>query len=167
MPLDLVTQILAAGSLMSAACCCLLEVAMVAAIRRGLTGWQPSEFRKRYRGYVSKPSPLLPNQPIARGLCGVFSFSGVLHSGAGRHLPDYPRNVTGVLRLPFAERPSATSSKSQIRRQRPIVGCSPENTVSHKERSGGCSAAPRKRQPSGARSRCVAASKVRRVSCEK
>jgi hypothetical protein len=36
------TQVFAAGSLASAACCCLLEVAMVLEIRRGLAGWQPA-----------------------------------------------------------------------------------------------------------------------------
>lgn len=40
MSILLLTEILAAASLVSAGCCCLLEVAMVAEIRRGLAGWQ-------------------------------------------------------------------------------------------------------------------------------
>jgi hypothetical protein len=40
------TEILAAGSFMSAACCCLLEVAMVMEIRRGLSGWQPVQLQR-------------------------------------------------------------------------------------------------------------------------
>ena len=42
----LLTEILAAGSLVSAVCCCLLEVAMVTAIRRGLGGWQPADLER-------------------------------------------------------------------------------------------------------------------------
>jgi len=36
----LLTKILAAGSLASAVCCCLLELAMVTSVRRGLSGWR-------------------------------------------------------------------------------------------------------------------------------
>lgn len=43
MSIILLTQLFATGSLVSAACCCLLEVAMVAEIRRGLAGWQPAD----------------------------------------------------------------------------------------------------------------------------
>jgi len=50
-------------SLLSAACCCLLEVAMVAEIRRGLTGWDAPylqrdivvTFRSHRRFYPSSP----------------------------------------------------------------------------------------------------------------
>lgn len=44
MPLVVLSELLAAGSLLSAACCLVLEIAMLAEIRRGLTGWQPAEF---------------------------------------------------------------------------------------------------------------------------
>lgn len=37
------TQVLAAGSLLSAVSCCLLEVAMVMEIRRGLAGWDQAD----------------------------------------------------------------------------------------------------------------------------
>jgi hypothetical protein len=40
------TEIFAAGSLVSAICCCLLEVAMVMEIRRGLQGWRPAQFKR-------------------------------------------------------------------------------------------------------------------------
>ena len=40
MSIFLLTEFFATGSLVSATCCCLLEVAMVLEIRRGLTGWQ-------------------------------------------------------------------------------------------------------------------------------
>jgi len=57
------TEILALGSLLSAACCCLLEVAMVAEVRRGLTGWATPDqkrdivvtFRSHRRFYPSSP----------------------------------------------------------------------------------------------------------------
>jgi len=42
----LLTEFLAAGSLVSAVCCCFLEVAMVSAIRRGLTGWQLPDLQR-------------------------------------------------------------------------------------------------------------------------
>ena len=43
MSIILLTQLFATGSLLSAASCCLLEVAMMAEIRRGLAGWQPAD----------------------------------------------------------------------------------------------------------------------------
>ena len=46
MPLVLLTQLFAAGSLLSAGCCLLLEMAMIAEIRRGLAGWQAAEFER-------------------------------------------------------------------------------------------------------------------------
>lgn len=56
-------QLFAVGSLLSALCCCLLEVAMVAEIRRGLAGWQPADlardivvtFRSHRRFYPASP----------------------------------------------------------------------------------------------------------------
>ncbi|WP_109486732.1 hypothetical protein [Occallatibacter savannae] len=63
MSILLLTEIFAAGSLLSAVCCCLLEVAMVAEIRRGLTGWDTPDlqrdivvtFRSHRRFYPSSP----------------------------------------------------------------------------------------------------------------
>lgn len=46
MSLILLTQVLAAGSLVSAACCCLVEMVMLAEIRRGLAGWQPADLNR-------------------------------------------------------------------------------------------------------------------------
>lgn len=46
MPLLLLTELFAVGSLACAACCCLLELAMITEIRRGLMGWQPAEFER-------------------------------------------------------------------------------------------------------------------------
>ena len=46
MSIVLLTEILAMGSLVSAVSCCALEIAMVAAVRRGLAGWQPSELQR-------------------------------------------------------------------------------------------------------------------------
>lgn len=43
MSISLFTEVFAAGSLASAVCCCFLEVAMVAEIRRGLSGWQAAD----------------------------------------------------------------------------------------------------------------------------
>jgi hypothetical protein len=45
----LLTRVFASGSLVSALCCCLLEVAMVAEIRRGLAGWQPIDLPRDIR----------------------------------------------------------------------------------------------------------------------
>jgi hypothetical protein len=41
-----VIKLLAAGSVMSAICCCLLEVAMVSEIRRSLAGWQAADLQR-------------------------------------------------------------------------------------------------------------------------
>ena len=57
------TEVFAGGSLVSAACCCLLEVAMVLEIRRGLAGWRPAQlqrdivvtFRRHRRFYPGSP----------------------------------------------------------------------------------------------------------------
>jgi hypothetical protein len=43
---SLLTQVFAGGSLVSAGCCCLLEVAMVLEIRRGLAGWRPARLQR-------------------------------------------------------------------------------------------------------------------------
>jgi hypothetical protein len=42
----LLTEVFAAGSLASAGCCCLLEVAMMKEIRRGLAGWRTIQFHR-------------------------------------------------------------------------------------------------------------------------
>ena len=44
--LFLLTEIFATGSLVSAISCCLLEVAMVMEIRRGLAGWEPARLQR-------------------------------------------------------------------------------------------------------------------------
>lgn len=49
MSVFLLTDVFATGSLVSAVCCCLLEMAMVAEIRRGLTGWQPADMPRDIR----------------------------------------------------------------------------------------------------------------------
>jgi hypothetical protein len=41
-----VIKLLAAGSVMSAICCCLLEVAMVSEIRRSLAGWHAADLQR-------------------------------------------------------------------------------------------------------------------------
>lgn len=59
----LLTKVFAGGSLVSAACCCLLEVAMVLEIQRGLAGWRPAPlqrdivvtFRSHRRFYPGSP----------------------------------------------------------------------------------------------------------------
>ena len=40
------TEVFAGGSLVSAACCCLLEVAMVMEIRRSLAGLRPAQLKR-------------------------------------------------------------------------------------------------------------------------
>lgn len=46
MELLLLTEVFAGGSLVSAACCCLLEVAMLLEIRRGQRGWQSARLQR-------------------------------------------------------------------------------------------------------------------------
>lgn len=77
------THVLAAGSLVSAACCCLLEIAMVAGIRRGLTGWEPAEmnrdivvtFRSHRRFYPASP---LRRAFIASSILLAFCIAGLI-----------------------------------------------------------------------------------------
>ena len=45
-PIFLLTKVFAAGSLAAAGSCCLLEVAMILAIRRSLRGWAPARFQR-------------------------------------------------------------------------------------------------------------------------
>lgn len=83
MSILLLTEILAAGSLISAVCCCLLEVAMVAEIRRGLAGWDtPSlqrdivvTFRSHRRFY---PSSRLRRAFVASSCVLGFCIAGLV-----------------------------------------------------------------------------------------
>lgn len=69
-----VTQILAAGSLLSAITCCLLEVAMVAEIRRSLTGWQTADFQRDIVVTFRSHRRFYPSSRLRR----AFVFSSVL-----------------------------------------------------------------------------------------
>jgi hypothetical protein len=81
--LVLLTHVLAAGSLMSAGCCCLLEMLMVTEIRRGLTGWQPVQmnrdivvtFRSHRRFYPASP---LRRAFIASSISLGFCIAGLI-----------------------------------------------------------------------------------------
>lgn len=95
MSLVLVTQILAAGSLVSAVTCCLLEVAMVAEIRRGLAGWQPADlqrdiavtFRSHRRFYPSsrlRTAFVLSSMVLAFCIAGLVATYRIAH-GMGLH----------------------------------------------------------------------------------
>lgn len=83
MYLVLFTHVFAAGSLVSAACCCLIEMAMVAGIRRGLTGWQPADlnrdivvtFRSHRRFY---PASLLRRAFILSSILLGFCIAGLI-----------------------------------------------------------------------------------------
>ena len=83
MYLVLFTHVFAAGSLVSAACCCLIEMAMVAGIRRGLTGWQPADlnrdivvtFRSHRRFY---PASLLRRAFILSAILLGFCIAGLI-----------------------------------------------------------------------------------------
>lgn len=83
MSLVLLTQVLAAGSLVSAGCCCLLEMMMVTEIRRGLTGWQPADldrdivvtFRSHRRFYPTSP---LRRAFIASSILLGFCIAGLI-----------------------------------------------------------------------------------------
>lgn len=83
MSLVLLTQVLAGGSLVSAACCCLLEIAMVAEIRRGLSGWQPADlqrdivvtFRSHRRFY---PASLLRRAFVVSSFILAFCIAGLV-----------------------------------------------------------------------------------------
>lgn len=66
MSILLLTEILAAGSLLSAVCCCLLEVAMVAEIRRGLTGWDAPDFQRDIVVTFRSHRRFYPSSPLRR-----------------------------------------------------------------------------------------------------
>ena len=46
MSIFLLAKLFATGSFLSAACCCLLEVAMILEIRRGLAGLRPAQLKR-------------------------------------------------------------------------------------------------------------------------
>lgn len=83
MPFILLTHVFAAGSLLSAGCCCLLEMLMVIEIRRGLTGWQPADhsrdivvtFRSHRRFYPASP---LRRAFIASSILLGFCIAGLI-----------------------------------------------------------------------------------------
>lgn len=83
MSILLLTEVLALVSLLSAACCCLLEVAMVAEIRRGLTGWDSPQsqrdivvtFRSHRRFY---PSSRLRRAFVASSVVLGFCIAGLV-----------------------------------------------------------------------------------------
>src|SRR5581483_11470855 len=64
--LILLTQVLAAGSLVSAACCCLAEIAMVADIRPGLSGWQPAALSRDHVVTLRSHRRFYPGSPLRR-----------------------------------------------------------------------------------------------------
>lgn len=81
--LVLLTHVFAAGSLVSAGCCCLIEMAMVSGIRRGLTGWQTADlgrdivvtFRSHRRFY---PASRLRRAFIASSILLGFCIAGLI-----------------------------------------------------------------------------------------
>lgn len=83
MSIVLLTGILATGSLLSAVSCCLLEVAMVMEIRRGLAGWEPADlqrdivvtFRSHRRFYPASP---LRAAFVASSLLMAFCIAGLI-----------------------------------------------------------------------------------------
>jgi hypothetical protein len=62
--LFLLTKFFAAGSLAAAGCCCLLEIAMVVAIRRGMNGWEPARFQRDIRGTFRSHRRFYPGSPL-------------------------------------------------------------------------------------------------------
>jgi hypothetical protein len=62
----MLTPFLAAGSLLSAACCCLLEVAMVSEIRRGLAGWQTPSLQRDIVVTFRSHRRFCPSSPLRR-----------------------------------------------------------------------------------------------------
>lgn len=74
----LLTGVFATGSLLSAVGCCLLEIAMVVKIRRGLTGWQTAQrqrdiavtFQSHRRFYPASPlRAAFVISSVSLGLC--------------------------------------------------------------------------------------------------
>lgn len=64
MSFALLTQVFAGGSLVSAACCCLLEVAMVLEVRRGLAGWQPAQLGRDIMVTLRSHRRFYPASPL-------------------------------------------------------------------------------------------------------
>lgn len=60
----LLTHIFAAGSLLSAGCCCLLEMAMVMEIRRGLAGWQVADLQRDIVVTLRSHRRFYPESPL-------------------------------------------------------------------------------------------------------
>jgi hypothetical protein len=60
----LLTEIFAAGSFLSAGCCCLLEVAMVAEIRRGLAGWETPYLQRDIVVTLRSHRRFYPSSPL-------------------------------------------------------------------------------------------------------
>lgn len=66
MSIFLLTEIFAAGSLLSAVCCCLLEVAMVSEIRRGKTGWHTPDLQRDIVVTFRSHRRFCPSSPLRR-----------------------------------------------------------------------------------------------------
>jgi len=60
----ILTEFFAAGSLVSAVCCCLLEVAMVMEIRRGLKGWRPAQLKRDIVATFRTHRRFCPGSPL-------------------------------------------------------------------------------------------------------
>jgi hypothetical protein len=62
----LMTEVFAAGSLASAGCCCLLEVAMILEIRRSLSGWKPLQLQRDIAVIFRSHRRFYPGSPLRR-----------------------------------------------------------------------------------------------------
>lgn len=81
MSLVFLTQLFAAGSLLSAAGCCLLEVAMVAEIRRGLAGWRPADLERDIAVTLRSHRRFYPSSPLRRAFAGTSVLLGFCIAG--------------------------------------------------------------------------------------
>ena len=81
MSLFMLTKIFATGSLLSAACCCLLELAMVLEIRRGLAGWGPVRLQRDIAVIFRNHRRFYPASPLRAAFVASSFFLGCCIAG--------------------------------------------------------------------------------------
>ena len=79
--LGLIAQLFAVGCLISAVGCCVLEVAMVAEIRRGLAGWRPADLERDIAVTFRSHRRFCPDSLLRRAFVGSSILLGLCIAG--------------------------------------------------------------------------------------
>ena len=87
------TEVFAGGGLLSATCCCLLEVAMVLEIRRGLTGWRYAKLRRDIVVTFRRHRRFYPGSPLRAAFVASSCLLGCSHRRANHCSPRNARIV--------------------------------------------------------------------------